>query len=108
MNAYPSSNLFGEGLNQAVDAMVCQYRCVEEKLLIIVDFILDVKFIRHKGVPVVKSVELRRDPVLVLETLVEEKFRIKLELKVVSTEMLHIIFNDNFDRLAYRVRIYKG
>lgn len=57
--------------------------------------------------PVVKSVELRRDPVLVLETLIEEKFGIKLELKVVSAEMLHIIFNNDFDRLTYRVRLYK-
>lgn len=71
-NAYPSSYLFVEGLDQTVDAIVCQYRCVEEKLLIIVDFILDVKIIRHKGVPMVKGVELRGDPVLVLETLIEE------------------------------------
>jgi len=103
--SYPSSHLIGEGLNQAVDAMVCQYRCVKEKLLVIVDFVLDVKFIRHKGVPVVKGVELRGDPVLVLETLVEEKFRIKFELEVVSTKVLDIIFNHNFDRLTCKVRI---
>lgn len=85
--------------------MVCQYRCVKEKLLVIVDFVLDVKFIRHKGVPVVKGVELRGDPVLVLETVVEEKFRVKLELKIVSTKVLDIIFNHNFDRLTCKVRI---
>lgn len=103
--AYPPSYLFSEGLNQAVDAIVSQHRRVEEKLLVIVGFVLDVKYIWHKRVPVVKGVELRCDPVLVLETFTEEKFRIKFELQVVAAQMLHVIFDYDFDRLACKDRI---
>lgn len=50
--------------------------------------------------PVVQGVELRCNAVLVLETLVEEQLRIKLEFKVIATQMLHVVFNNNLDGLT--------
>lgn len=75
---------------------------VEDKLLVVVLHLFDVKRVGHQRVPVVQGVELRRDAVLVLETLVEEELWVELELEVVATEMLHVVLNHDLDGLTYR------
>lgn len=60
------------------------------------------KCVGHQRVPVVQGVELGRDAVLVLETLVEEELRVELELEVIAAEMLHVVLDHNLDGLTCR------
>lgn len=65
--AYPACDLVGEGVHQVVDAVVDDNGGVEDKLLVGVDFLLDVEVLGHERMPVVERVELGGDAVLVLE-----------------------------------------
>lgn len=80
--------------------MIGEDGSVEDKLLVGVDLLLDVEVIGHEWVPVVECVKLRGNTILVLELLIEEQLRVKLELEVVATQVLHIVFDDNFDGLT--------
>lgn len=82
--------------------MLSHYRGVEDKLLVVVFFLFNLKCVGHQRVPVVQSVELSCDAVLVLEALVEQQFWVKLELEVVAAKVLHVVFNHNLDCLSYR------
>lgn len=96
----PASLLLAERLHQVADPMLCHYGVVEEKLRVCIDLVLDFKRVRHQRVPVVKSVELRRNAVLILELLAEEEFRVERQLEVVATQVLNVLLNDDFDGLT--------
>lgn len=82
--------------------MLSHYSGVEDKLLITVIFLLNVESIRHQWVPVVQGVELGCNAVLVLEALVEEQLGVKLELEVISAQVLHVVLDNNLDGLSCR------
>lgn len=103
-SSYPSGNLIGERLHQVADAVLSHDRSVEDKLLVAVICLLNVETIRHQRVPVIKGVELRCNAVLVLEALVKEQLRIKLQFEVIATEMLHVVLNHDFDGLTCQMR----
>lgn len=65
-----------------------------------VDLVLDLKVVRHQRVPVIQSVEFRRDAVLVLKALTEEKLWVKLELEVVAAQVLNVVLDHDFDGLT--------
>lgn len=98
---HPSSRLFGEGLHHVADAVFGHYRVVKHKLVVAVNLTLDLKVVGHQRVPVIQSVEFGCNAVLVLETLIEEKLWVKLELEVVATQMLNIVLDHNFDGLTW-------
>lgn len=52
--------------------------------------------------PVVERVKLGGDPILILESLVEEKLRIELELEVVAAQVLHVILDYDLDGFPCR------
>lgn len=81
--------------------MLGQNRVVKHKLVVAVDLVLDLKVVGHQRVPVIQSAEFRCDAVLVLEALIEEKLRVKLELEVVATQVLNIVLNHDFDGLTW-------
>lgn len=85
--------------------MFGHYSGVEHKLLVAVLSVLDVEGVGHQRVPVVKSVELRCDAVLILELLVEEQLRVELELEVVAAQMLHVVLDHNLDGLSCKIKI---
>lgn len=68
---YPSCNLLAERVHQVADAVLSHDSGIEDKLFVAVIPLLNVEAVRHQRVPVVQGVELRRDAVLVLETLAE-------------------------------------
>ncbi len=82
--------------------MLSHHRGVEDKLFVAVILLLNVEGIRHQRVPVVQGVELRRNAVLVLEALVEEQLGVKLELEVISAQVLHVVLDHNLDGLSCR------
>ena len=59
----------------------------------------DVEAVGHEGVPVVQMVELRGNPVLVLERLAEQELGSEQELVVVAAEVLDVVLYDDLDRL---------
>lgn len=61
---------------------------------------MDLESVRQKRVPVVESVELSCDSVLVLKPLVEQQLGIELEFEVVATQVLHIVLNNDLDCLS--------
>lgn len=65
-----------------------------------IDLVLDLKHVRHQGVPVVQRVELRRDAVLILEALTKEQLGVKLKLKMVAAQVLNVVLNNDFDGFA--------
>lgn len=73
---------------------------VVEELLEGVLLVVDVEGVRQQWVPVVQGVELSCDAVLVLEPLVEEQLRVKLQLEVVPTQVLHVVLYNNLDCLS--------
>lgn len=83
-----------------VDAVPSQYRVVKDELLVAVLLLLDVKTVRHQRVPVVQGVEFGCDAVLVLETLLEQQLRVKLELEVIAAQVLDVVFDYNLDGLS--------
>lgn len=101
-SSYPSSNLLGKRIHKVADAVLSHYRGVEDKLFVVVFFLLNVKCVRHQWVPVVQGVELGCNAVLVLEALVEQQLWVKLELEVIAAEVLHVVFYHNLDGLSYR------
>lgn len=101
-SSYPSSNLLRERIHKVVDAMLSHYRGVEDKLLVVIFFLFNVKCIGHQRVPVVQGVEFRCNAVLVLKALVEQQFWVKLELEVVAAKVLHVVFDHDLDGLSYR------
>lgn len=92
--------MFAERLHQVPDPMLCHYGVVEEELGVCIDLVLNLKGVRHQWVPVVQRVELRRDPVLILEPLAEEELRVELKLEVVATQVLDVFLNDDFNRFT--------
>lgn len=80
--------------------MCCHYRVVKHKLVVAINLILDLKVVGHQWMPVIQSVELSCNAILVLEALIEEKLRVKLELEVVPTQVLNIVLDYNFDGLT--------
>jgi len=84
--------------------MVGHHRRVEDKLLVAVHLLLDVERLGHQRVPVVQGVELGGDAVLVLETLVEQQLRVKLELEVVAAQVLHVVLDHDLDGLTCGVK----
>lgn len=85
------------------DAVPSHYRVVEDELFVAVLLLLDVKTVGHQWVPVVQGVEFRCDAVLVLETLLEQQLRVKLEIEVIAAQVLHVVFDHNFDGLSYKI-----
>lgn len=65
--------------------MLSHDRVVEDKLFVVIFFLVNEKCIRHEWVPVVQRIELGCNAVLVLEALVEEQLWVKLELEVIAT-----------------------
>lgn len=80
--------------------MAGHHRVVEDKLLVAVFLLLDVKTVGHQRVPVVQGVEFGRDAVLVLETLLEQQLRVKLELEMIAAQVLDVVFYHNLNGLA--------
>lgn len=85
------------------DAVASHHRVVKDKLFVAVLLLLDVKTVRHQRVPVVQGVEFGCDAVLVLETLLEQQLRVKLELEVIAAQVLDVVFDHNLDGLSYKV-----
>lgn len=77
---------------------------VVEELLEGVLLVMDLEGVRQQWVPVVEGVELGCDAVLVLKPLVEQQLRVKLQLEVVPTQVLHIILYNNLDCLSCRTK----
>lgn len=73
---------------------------VVEELLEGVLLVVDVEGVGQQRVPVVQGVELSCDAVLVLEPLVEQQLRVKLQLEVVPTQVLHVVLYNNLDCLS--------
>lgn len=80
--------------------MLGHHSGVEDKLFVAVIPLLNVETVRHQRMPVVQGVELGCDAVLVLEALVEQQLRVELEFEVISTQVLNIVLDHNFDGLA--------
>lgn len=60
--------------------------------------------VRHQWVPVVEVAELQSDAVAVLETLIEKQGGIELQLKQVTTQMLHVLFYYDVDYLPWKTK----
>lgn len=73
---------------------------VVEELLEGVLLVMDLEGVRQQWVPVVEGVELSCNAVLVLKPLVEQQLRVKLQLEVVPTQVLHIILYNDLDCLS--------
>lgn len=58
---------------------------------------VDEEAVGHQWVPVVQVAELQSDAVAVLETLAKEQRRIKLQLKQIAAQMLHVILDYDVD-----------
>lgn len=80
--------------------MLQQDGVVVEKLLIVVLLVVNLKGIGQEWMPVIECVELRGDPVLVLELLAEKQLRVELEFEVIATQVLHVVFNHNLNGLS--------
>lgn len=80
--------------------MAGHHGVVEDKLLVAVFRLLDVKAVGHQRVPVVQRVEFGRDAVLVLEALLEQQLRVKLELEMIAAQVLDVVFYHNLNGLA--------
>lgn len=72
---------------------------VVEELLVAVFLVFDLEAVRQQGVPVIECVEFGCNAVLVLELLIEKQLRVELEFEVVATQVLHVVFDHNLDRL---------
>lgn len=73
---------------------------VVEELWVGVLLVLYLERVRQKRMPVVEGVELGCYSVLILKPLVEEQLWIKLQLEVVTTQMLYVVLNHNLDGLS--------
>lgn len=60
--------------------------------------------VRHQWVPVVEVAELQSDAVAVLETLIEKQRGVELQLKQVTTQMLHVLFYYDVDYLPWKTK----
>lgn len=58
--------------------------------------------------PVVECVKLSSNTVLVLELLVEKQLWVKLQLEVITTQVLYIVFNHNLNGFSYLHKIKFG
>lgn len=58
--------------------------------------------VRHQWVPVVEVAELQSNAVAVLEMLIEKQRGIELQLKQVTTQMLHILLYYDVDYLPWK------
>lgn len=83
--------------------MPSHHRVVKDELFVAVLLILDMKTVRHQWVPVVQGVEFGCDAVLVLEALLEQQLRVKLELKMIAAQVLDVVFDHNLDGLSYKI-----
>ncbi len=88
---YLASSLPTEGIHQLFNAVMCENRSVEEELRVEQFISVYEEAVGHQGVPVVELAELQRDTVTVLELGVKQQGGIKLQLQLVSTEVLHIL-----------------
>lgn len=73
---------------------------VVEELLEGVLLVVDLEGVGQQRVPVVEGVELGCNAILVLELLVEQQLRVKLQLEVVPTQVLHIVLYNDLDCLS--------
>lgn len=99
--SYPSCSLPGKGLHQGFYTIVHEHGGVVEELLIAVLLSLDDEGVGHQPVPVVELVELHRNAIPVLELLLEQQLRVKLEAQEVPAEVLDVVLNDNLDGLPW-------
>lgn len=97
---YLACNLPREGVHQLLNAVVGEHGVVEEELLVRQLVSVDEEAVGHQGVPVVQLTELQSDAVPVLEAGVEQQGGIKLQLQQVPTEVLHVLLDHYFYRLA--------
>ena len=98
---YLSCSLSRESIHQLLHPVVHEHGGVIQELGV-GDFLsVDEEAVGHQRVPVVEMAELHGDAVIVLKTHIEEQGGIELEIQQVTAQVLHVLFYDDLDDLAW-------
>ena len=98
---YSSCALFYHRIHEGVETMFNNNLRFPHYILLRVFCFSDFHSRWNQRMPVISEIEFQRNSILVLEVITENDFGIVYKFETISTDVLYVIFNNNFYDRSY-------